>query len=78
MKVIEYFNKIEEFSEMENEKGFKAYEDLLQNLSKEDLLELIVEFTSVSARVEISLDILENPFDSFDETGKERALKLVH
>ena len=61
MKAIEYFNKIEEFANLKDKEGFEAFEKCLYGLNKEDLLELIVEFTSIIAKADVSLDIIEDP-----------------
>jgi len=70
MKVIDYFNRIEECSEMETDEGFHAFDKCVNNLSKQELLELIIEFTSIVARLDVSLDILENPFDTDNDWDK--------
>ena len=70
MKVIEYFNKIDDFANLKDKEGFEAFEKCLYDLSKEDLLELIVEFTSIIAKADVSLDILENPFETGNDWDK--------
>jgi len=67
MKAIEYFDKIEEFTRLSDMEGFEAYENLLFNLDKEDLLELITEFTSIVAKAKVSFDIIENPYLSYND-----------
>lgn len=67
MKAIEYFDKIEEFTKLSDDKGFEAYENLLLTLDNEDLLELITEFTSIIAKAKVSFDIIENPHLSYND-----------
>jgi hypothetical protein len=67
MKAIEYFDKIEEFTRLSDMEGFEAYENLLFNLDKENLLELITEFTSIIAKAKVSFDIIENPYLSCND-----------
>lgn len=81
MKVIDYFNIIDDCSKMTDEEGFKAYEKFINNLTNADLLNLIIEFTSIIVKADVSLDILENPFDTDDEDTKDMNkshLKLIH
>ena len=57
-------------------------------LNKEDLLELIVEFTSIIAKADVSLDIIEDPFeinknfnkrcDDIEDIVNKSHLKIVH
>tara|TARA_R110002012_G_scaffold64373_1_gene169299 strand:+ start:59 stop:346 length:288 start_codon:yes stop_codon:yes gene_type:complete len=70
MKAIEYFNKIEEFANLKDKEGFEAFEKCLYGLNKEDLLELIVEFTSIIAKADVSLDIIEDPFETGNDWDK--------
>jgi hypothetical protein len=77
MKAIEYFDKIEEFTRLSDMEGFEAYENLLFNLDKEDLLELITEFTSIVAKAKVSFDIIENPYlscNDWDNVSEEDKL----
>jgi hypothetical protein len=88
MKAIEYFNKIEEFANLKDKEGFEAFEKCLYGLNKEDLLELIVEFTSIIAKADVSLDIIEDPFeinkdfnkvcDDIEDAVNKSHLKIVH
>ena len=67
MKAIEYFDKIEEFTRLSDMEGFEAYENLLFTLDKDDLSELITEFTSIVAKAKVSFDIIENPYLSCND-----------
>tara|TARA_R100000935_G_C2786336_1_gene143938 strand:+ start:326 stop:571 length:246 start_codon:yes stop_codon:yes gene_type:complete len=81
MKVIDYFNKIEDCSKMTDEEGFEAYDRFINNLTNADLITLIIEFTSIIVKADVSLEILENPFETDDEDSKhvnKNHLKLVH
>mgnify|MGYP003627605129 CR=1 FL=1 len=88
MKAIEYFNKIEEFANLKDKEGFEAFEKCLYGLNKEDLLELIVEFTSIIAKADVSLDIIEDPFEinkyfnkrcnDIEDIVNKSHLKIVH
>ena len=80
MRVIDYFEFIEKCSGMVNEEGYETFDELLHaGLNKKDLINLVVEFTSIIAKSDLTLDDLANPFD-YENNLKEdtRPLKLVH
>lgn len=78
MTVIDYFEFIDECSGMNNEEGFKVYNSLLkEELTKEELVDLIVEFTKIVCDANLSLEQLTNPFEDMIE-DKPSHLKLVH
>ncbi len=79
MKVIDYFKFIDECSEMSDEEGFKVYNSLLkEELDKESLVDLILEFTQIVCKADLSLDQLENPFEDILIEEAPSPLKLVH
>ena len=88
MKAIEYFNKIDEFANLKDKEGFEAFEKCLYGLNKEDLFELIVEFTSIIVKADVGLDIIEDPFeidkdfnkvcDDIEDAVNKSYLKIVH
>ena len=78
MTVIDYFEFIDECSGMNNEEGFKVYNSLLkEELTKEELVDLIVEFTKIICDANLSLEQLTNPFEDMIEDTPSH-LKLVH
>ena len=78
MTVIDYFEFIDECSGMNNEEGFKVYNSLLkEELTKEELVDLIVEFTKIVCDANLSLEQLTNPFEDMIEDEPSH-LKLVH
>lgn len=88
MKVIDYFEFINECSDMVNDEGYESYNELLNvSLTKKDLINLIIEFTSIIVKSKVSLDILKNPFETgndWDNVSNEDKLmnkshlKIVH
>jgi len=79
MKVIDYFKFIDECSEMSDEEGYETFNNLLNtDLIKDDLINLIIEFTSIVCKADLSLDQLENPFEDILIEEAPSPLKLVH
>ena len=80
MKVIDYFEFIEECSGMVNDEGFETFDELLHvSLNKKALVNLVLEFTSIVAKSDITLDELANPFDYENDLKEDTPpLKLVH
>jgi hypothetical protein len=73
MTLLEYFNIIETCASLEFTEGAQKYETLIASLNTEDFKELIYEFTSVTARLDIPFEMLSNPFDL-----EEPPLEIVH
>jgi len=73
MTILEYFDFIETCSSSEFTEGAQKYEDMLDSLDTEDFKELIYEFTSVTARLDVSFDMLCNPFQE-----EKPPLEIVH
>jgi len=64
MKAIDYYKFVDECSQLSDEEGFKVYDTLLkEELSKEELVDLILEFTCIVCNADLSLEQLINPFD---------------
>jgi hypothetical protein len=70
MTLLEYFEIIEVCASLEFTEGAQKYETLIASLNTEDL---IYEFTSVTARLDIPFEMLSNPFDL-----EEPPLEIVH
>ena len=78
MRVIDYFQFIDECSGMINEEGFETFNDLLNTgLTKDDLINLVVEFTSIVSKSDLTVDELANPFNDLIKEAPSH-LKLVH
>jgi len=73
MTILEYFDFIETCSSSEFTEGAQKYEDMLDSLDTEDFKELIYEFTSVTARLDVSFEMLCNPFQE-----EKPSLEIVH
>jgi len=73
MTILEYFDIIETCASLEFTEGAQKYEDMLDSLNTEDFKELIYEFTSVTARLDVSFEMLSNPFKL-----EEPSLEIVH
>jgi len=79
MKVIDYFQFIDECSQMNDEEGYKVYDTLLkEELSKDELVDLILEFTHIVCKADLSLEELTNPFNEPVEEVNKNHLKIVH
>ena len=79
MRVIDYFQFIDECGEMINEEGFETFNDLLNTgLTKDDLINLVVEFTSIVSKSDLTMDELANPFEDILIEEAPSPLKLVH
>lgn len=79
MRVIDYFKFIDECSEMSDEEGYKTYDIFLkEELSKEELVNLILEFTQIVCKADLSLEELTNPFNEPLEEVNKNHLKIVH
>ena len=79
MRVIDYFKFIDECSEMSDEEGYKTYDIFLkEELSKEELANLILEFTQIVCKADLSLEELTNPFNEPLEEVNKNHLKIVH
>ncbi len=80
MKVLELFNEIEkiafEQSDVE-EKDFEEMSRLLGTMSREDMIELVLEFLQITVRADVEFEILANPYQE-EVKEKEPHLKLVH
>ena len=73
MTVVEYFKFRESCETMVDEEGYETFDELLHHgLTKKDLINLVIEFTSVVAQADVSLEILENPFNHKPD------LKVIH
>jgi|TARA_R110000744_G_scaffold242432_1_gene359534 thiaminase len=73
MTILEYFDFIETCASLEFTEGAQKYEDMLDSLDTEDFKELIYEFTSVTARLDVSFEMLSNPFQE-----EKPPLEIVH
>lgn len=79
MRVIDYFKFIDDCSEMSDEEGYKAFDIFLkEELSKEELFNLILEFTQIVCKSDLSLEELTNPFNEPLEEVNKNHLKIVH
>ena len=71
MRIVDYFKFIEACETMVDEEGYETFDELLHHgLTKKDLINLVIEFTSVIAQADVSLDILENPFETGNDWDK--------
>ena len=80
MKVLELFSEIEkialEQSDVE-EKDFEEMSRLLGTMSREDMIELVLEFLQIVVRADVEFEILANPYEQ-EVKEKEPHLTLVH
>tara|TARA_R100000278_G_C5418550_1_gene145722 strand:- start:262 stop:504 length:243 start_codon:yes stop_codon:yes gene_type:complete len=80
MKVLELFSEIEkiafEQSDVE-EKDFQEMSELLGTMSREDMIELVLEFLQIVVRADVEFEILANPYEQEVEK-QEPHLTLVH
>ena len=80
MKVLELFSEIEkialEQSDVE-EKDFEEMSRLLGTMSREDMIELVLEFLQIVVRADVEFEILANPYEQ-KVKEKEPHLTLVH
>lgn len=80
MKVLELFTEIEkialEQSDVE-EKDFEEMSRLLGTMSREDMIELVLEFLQIVVRADVEFEILANPYEQ-EVKEKEPHLTLVH
>lgn len=81
MKVLELFTEIEKIALEQSgieEKDFEEMSRLLGTMSREDMIELVLEFLQIVVRADVEFEILANPYEQEDEKKTEAHLRLVH
>ncbi len=81
MKVLELFNEIEKIALKQKhikEKDFDDMSKLLGTMSREDMIELVLEFLQITVRADVDFELLANPYEEEDEKKTEAHLRLVH
>ena len=80
MKVLELFSEIEKIALEQKhieEKDFEDISRLLGTMSREDMIELVLEFLQITVRADVDFELLANPYEE-EVKEKEPHLKLVH
>ena len=74
MKVLELFTEIEKIALEQSgieEKDFEEMSRLLGTMSREDMIELVLEFLQIVVRADVEFEILANPYEQEDEKKTE-------
>lgn len=79
MKVVDLFMQIEEIAFKQKhleKKDFTEMEDLLATMSREDMIELVLEFMQIIVRADVDSKLIYNPYE--DKEDDKPNLRVVH